>query len=266
MTGSTDAAETPRRSAENAGSDARGIDTAAAPAEASKPPKRKHGALRTVVIVVAILVVLLVVLYTLMLTFVARSYLIPSESMAPTVQAGDHIFVDKLTYRVSSPQPGDVIVFEGPPNWNANYRSIRSKNLPVRWLQNALSFIGFVPPDENDLIKRVIAVGGQTVECRYTTGLTVDGKALNQPFLDPETMGVDPSSIYYKCLGPEFGPVTVPEGRLWVMGDNRTHSADSRIHCTNKPDDVQRQILCTGDPMSGTIPVDNVIGKARFFT
>ena len=87
-------------------------------------------------------------------------------------------------------------------------------------MQNALSFIGFVPPDENDLVKRVIAVGGQTVECRASTGLTVDGKPLNEPYLDPTTMMADPK--VYPCLGNEFGPVKVPDGRLWVMGDNRT--------------------------------------------
>ncbi|HEX2283882.1 MAG TPA: signal peptidase I, partial [Mycobacterium sp.] len=142
------------------------------------------------------------------------------------------------------------------------YRSIRSDNTAVRWLQNALSFVGFVPPAENDLVKRIIAVGGQTVECRASTGLTVDGKRLDEPYVDPNTMMADPK--IYPCLGNEFGPVTVPEGRLWVMGDNRTHSADSRAHCTNTPADAQRGLLCTGDPTAGTIPVDNVIGKARF--
>ena len=115
------------------------------------------------------------VLYYVMLTFVARPYLIPSESMEPTLHGcngciGDRIMVDKLTYRFGSPEPGDVIVFKGPPNWNIGYKSIRSKNTAVRWVQNALSFVGFVPPDENDLVKRVIAVGGQTVECRADTG------------------------------------------------------------------------------------------------
>jgi signal peptidase I len=215
----------------------------------------------------AILVAIAVVLYYLMLTFVARPYLIPSESMEPTLHGctgcvGDRIMVDKLTYRFGSPEPGDVIVFKGPPSWNVGYRSIRSHNTEVRWVQNALSFVGFVPPDENDLVKRVIAVGGQTVECRATTGLTVDGKRLNEPFLNPATMMADPA--VYPCLGNEFGPVTVPQGRLWVMGDNRTHSADSRAHCTSTPVDSQRGIQCTGDPKSGTVPVDNVIGKARF--
>lgn len=231
--------------------------------DAQKPEKKKGGALREF----AILITIALVLYYVMLTFVARPYLIPSESMEPTLHGcagctGDRIMVDKLTYRFSSPEPGDVVVFKGPPNWNINYRSIRSDNTAVRWVQNALSFIGFVPPDENDLVKRVIAVGGQTVACRAATGLTVDGERLDEPYLDAETMRADPA--VYPCLGSEFGPVKVPEDRLWVMGDNRTHSADSRAHCSNIPADVQKGVLCTGDPMAGTVPVDNVIGKARF--
>jgi signal peptidase I len=236
-------------------------DAVAADAKVDEPKKR--GAVREA----AILITIAVVLYYVMLTFVARPYLIPSESMEPTLHGcsgctGDRIMVDKLTYRFGSPQPGDVIVFKGPPNWNIGYKSIRSKNTAVRWAQNALSFVGFVPPDENDLVKRVIAVGGQTVECRADTGLTVDGKPLNQPFLDAATMMADPK--VYPCLGPEFGPVKVPDRRLWVMGDNRTHSADSRAHCGNIPADAQRGLMCTGDPTPGTVPIDNVIGKARF--
>jgi signal peptidase I len=226
-------------------------------------PKKKRGAVREA----AILLSIALVLYYVMLTFIARPYLIPSESMEPTLHGcagcvGDRIMVDKVTYRFTTPEPGDVIVFKGPPAWNIGYKSIRSDSTPVRWMQNTLSFVGFVPPDENDLVKRVIAVGGQTVECRAATGLTVDGKKLDEPYLDVTTMMADPQ--IYPCLGNEFGPLTVPVNRLWVMGDNRTHSADSRAHCTNLPADAQKGLLCTGDPMAGTVPVDNVIGKARF--
>jgi signal peptidase I len=258
VTGPTESADPPSE---------RTLDDPAAdvtePPDTSGPTKKKRGALREA----AILVTMAVVLYYIMLTFVARPYLIPSESMEPTLHGcngcvGDRIMVDKLTYRFSSPQPGDVIVFKGPPNWNLGYRSIRSDNTVVRWVQNAISFVGFIPPDENDLVKRIIAVGGQTVQCRASTGLTVDGKPLHEPYLDPATMMADPK--VYPCLIQEFGPVTVPEGRVWVMGDNRTHSADSRAHCTSLPQDFQRGLMCTGDPTAGTIPIENVIGKARF--
>lgn len=232
---------------------------------AGQPPEqKKHSALRESVLLVTIAVVL----YYLMLTFVARPYLIPSESMEPTLHGcpgcvGDRIMVDKISYRFGEPRPGDVVVFRGPPSWNLAYQSIRSHNTAVRWVQNALSFIGFVPPDENDLVKRVVAVGGQTVQCREDSGLTVDGHRLNEPYLNPATMMVDP--MVYPCLGREFGPVTVPQGRLWVMGDNRTHSADSRAHCASTPAGVAKGVLCTGDdPNAGTVPVGNVIGKARF--
>ncbi|MGB3355575.1 MAG: signal peptidase I [Mycobacterium sp.] len=239
-----------------------GVDTSESGAE-QEPDKKKRGAVREA----AILITVAMVLYYVMLTFIARPYLIPSESMEPTLHGcpgcvGDRIMVDKLSYRFTSPEPGDVVVFKGPPNWSIGYQSIRSDNPAIRAVQNALSFIGFVPPDQNDLVKRIIAVGGQTVECRADTGLTVDGEELNEPYLDPDTMMADPA--VYPCLGNEFGPVTVPEDRIWVMGDNRTHSADSRSHCSNRPEDAQNGLLCTGDPVAGTIPVENVIGKARF--
>ena len=168
--------------------------------------------------------------YCVILTFVARPYLVPSESIEPTLHgclgcAGDRIMVFSRSATapppLGSPQPGDVIVFKAPPNWNTGYKSIRSNNTALRWVQNALSFIGFVPPDENDLVKRVIAVGGQTVQCRADTGLTVNGKPLTEPYLDPATMMADPT--VYPCLGSEFGPVTVPQGA--AVGDGRQPDA-----------------------------------------
>jgi signal peptidase I len=265
VTGSTDSADQTEHTLQSATSRPAGTDSERplSTRAKDKDTKRKHGALREAVI----LGVIAVVMYYVMLTFVARPYLIPSESMEPTLHGcngcvGDRIMVDKITYRFSSPQPGDVVVFKGPPAWNIGYKSIRSNNQVIRFVQDALSVVGFVPPDENDLVKRIIAVGGQTVECRANTGITVDGKPLHEPYLDPSTMMADPK--VYACLGNEFGPVTVPNGRVWVMGDNRTHSADSRAHCTNVAEDVQHGLLCTGDATAGTVPVENIIGKARF--
>lgn len=253
-----DAADAAGKAEESSVDDAEGRD--AEDGDRGKPQKSKLREFATLTIIA-------LVLYYVMLTFVARPYLIPSESMEPTLHGcptcvGDRIMVDKLTYDFTSPKPGDVIVFKGPPSWNLGYHSIRSQNPVVRWAQNALSFIGFVPPDENDLVKRVIAVGGQTVECRADTGLTVDGKAVREPYLAPKNTTGDPLACQY--MGRYWGPVVVPPDRLWVMGDNRSHSADSRAHCVTNPTDTVAHVLCTGDPNSGTVPLSNVIGKARF--
>lgn len=261
--GSDDPAERTLETSDAAVSAGQSEDEDSGDEQEQESVKKKRGALREG----AILIAIALVVYYVMLTFIARPYLIPSESMEPTLHGcngcvGDRIMVDKLTYRFSSPEPGDVVVFRGPPNWSIGYKSIRSDNPALRWVQNVLSFVGFVPPDENDLVKRIIAVGGQTVQCRADTGITVNGKPVDEPYLSEDAMMADPA--VYPCLGNEFGPVTVPEGRVWVMGDNRTHSADSRAHCSNRPGDAQRGVLCTGDPVAGTIPVKNIIGKARF--
>jgi signal peptidase I len=263
--------EDPERSPEDAGPDILGANASAAPAEVApaevaKPQKPKWGVLRKVLALVISLVLLLVVLYAFGSRFVVQPYQVPSETMAPTLKAGERIIVNKLSYssyRFGRPQPGDVVVFQAPPAWKADYESIRSHNTAVRWVQNALSVLGFVPPDEKVLVTRIIATGGQTVQCRRGTGLMVNGEPVTEAYLDPTTLGVDPSAD--PCLGPEFGPVTVPRGRLWVMDDNRTHAEDSRTHCAGLPADLKRGIFCTGDAASGTVPEENVLGRARRF-
>lgn len=188
-------------------------------------------------------------------TFVGRLYLIPSESMEPTLHgcAGcvpDRIFVNKLAYgEGESPTPGDVVVFVGTDSWNTSYVSQRSDNRVIRGIQNAASYIGLVAPDENTLVKRVIATGGQTVRCQAgDPGIMVDDKPLKEPYINsPPVNPVNPSTGSDECGGEYFGPVTVPQGNIWVMGDNRTNSLDSRGHM--------------GDEFQGTIPVDNVVGK-----
>ena len=193
-----------------------------------------------------LLIVVAVVLTFVIQTFLARIYVIPSASMERTLHGcngcnNDRVAVDKITYRFSEPSPGDVVVFRGPPAWGDNGESSggsdeRSDNVLVRGLQGGLSLVGLAPPDEKDFVKRVIATGGQTVACCDPQNrVTVDGQPLDEPY------------IYYQPnLGrtqADFAPVQVPQGQLWVMGDNRNNSADARVH--------------------GPIGVTDVIGKAR---
>ena len=207
---------------------------------------------------IVVLVVVALLLSVLLQTFVGRVYFIPSESMEPTLHGctgctGDRIIVDKMTFRFHDPEPGDVVVFEAPTSsWNRGYSSTRSTNPIAKAVQDAGSWAGLVAPDENDLVKRVIATGGQTVQCCDALGrVEVDGRPLDEPYVVTDfpfvqnalTCETTPQS------GRCFGPVTVPSGNLWMMGDNRSGSADSRAHA--------------GDELGGTVPIDDVIGKAR---
>ncbi|MBT0568367.1 signal peptidase I [Williamsia sp. CHRR-6] len=212
----------------------------------------------------AIIIISVLVLTWVLQTFVGRQYVIPSESMENTLRGcagctNDRIVIDKLTYRFSDPEPGDVVVFKAPTrSWDSQWTSPRSKNTVIRGLQDVLSWFGFAPPDENDLVKRVIATGGQTVECDNadSKGVTVNGKPLDEPYIDralqqKDSFATDPASNRTtSCLGPNFGPITVPKGHVWVMGDNRGNSADSRFHIS--------------DELMGTVPIGNIRGKVRF--
>ena len=192
-----------------------------------------------------ILVVVALVLTFLIQTFIAKVYVIPSGSMETTLHGctgcqNDRVLVDKMTYRFSDPAPGDVIVFRGPDGWTSEFTADPPSNVVVRALQGLGSLIGLAPPDEKDFIKRVIAVGGQTVQCCDSRNrVLVDGKALDEPY------------IYFlpeagTARQDAFGPITVPAGTLWMMGDSRNNSADSRV------------------PGHGPVPISNVIGRARF--
>ncbi len=193
-----------------------------------------------------LLIVVALILTFLIQTFLGKVYVIPSGSMEVTLHGcngcvNDRVLVDKISYRFSSPRPGDVVVFRGPDGWvNTEFTVDEPDNFLIRGLQALGSLIGLAPPDEKDFVKRVIATGGQTVSCCDSQNrVMVDGKPLDEPYL-----------AYPEELGPPrqapFGPVRVPEGQLWVMGDNRNNSADSRAQG------------------HGPVPADLVIGKARW--
>ncbi|HEX5496668.1 MAG TPA: signal peptidase I [Mycobacteriales bacterium] len=192
-----------------------------------------------------VLVVIAVALAILIRTFLVQAFFIPSGSMEKTLHgcpgcSGDRVLVNKLTFDFGDPKPGEVVVFKGPPSWDAEVPVIEPTNVfgkAARWIGQT---IGVSQPDEKDFVKRVIAVGGQTVACCDPRGrVTVNGVPLNEPYIFRSNPDSQPQ---------EFGPVTVPAGRLWMMGDHRDGSADSRAHID--------------DGTSGTVPVSDVIGKA----
>ena len=196
-----------------------------------------------------ILIVIALVLTFLIQTFIARVYVIPSGSMEQTLNGctgcdGDRILVDKLTFDFSDPQPGDVVVFKGPPGWDQSEFNVdETNNVVLKWLRQFGSSIGIGTPPEYDLVKRIVAVGGQTVECCDAQNRTlVDGKPLNEPYvyIEPGT-----ESMAYR----KFSPVKIPQGYIWVEGDNRGDSNDSRFQ--------------NGGGPNGVVPVSDVIGIAR---
>ena len=206
---------------------------------------------------IPIVVVLTLVLIFVLQTFVGRPYMIPSGSMEPTLHGcegctGDRIMVEKVSYYFTDPEPGDVVVFKGTDSWNVGFTTQRSDNAAIRGLQNLGSYVGLVAPDENDLVKRIIATGGQTVSCQEgDPGIMVDGAKVDDSYtLQPLQYPVDPNSGSEACGGNYFGPITVPEGNYFMMGDNRTNSLDSRAHI--------------GDEYQGTIPEENIKGKVQF--
>ena len=193
--------------------------------------------------------VLLVIAFGLALlikTFLVQAFFIPSGSMEQTLHgcpgcSGDRVLVNKLGYRFGEPRPGDIVVFRGPESWAPEARFDEPSNVVQRVLRTIGGAIGVAPPGEKDFIKRVIAVGGQTVQCCDAQGrVSVDGRALDEPYV------YTGDSLDYQPM--PFGPVTVPPGRLWMMGDHRDQSADSRVHIA--------------DSDHGTISVDDVVGKA----
>ena len=149
--------------------------------------------------------------------FLLQAFYIPSESMEPTLVKGDRVLVEKVSYRFGEPERGDVVVFERDVGASgANDRGDGAEeSLATRIGDAVRELFGFPTGSEQDFIKRVIAVGGETVEGRGGR-ILIDGTAIDEPYLAEGTE-----------IGP-FGPFTVPHGKYFVMGDNRTHSDDSR--------------------------------------
>jgi signal peptidase I len=177
-----------------------------------------------------LLVATALALSVLVKTFFVQMFFVPSESMEPLFVEDDRILVQKVSYWNDDVQRGDVIVFRDPGGW-------LGQGPVLNPTQKIMSTIGLYPTGGH-LVKRVIAVGGDRVRCCDDGGrVTVNGVSLDER--DYLTEGATPSERDFD--------VTVPDGRLWVMGDNRANSEDSRFH----------KELEGG----GTIPVESVVGK-----
>lgn len=163
-----------------------------------------------------------------------QSFVIPSESMRPLLQPGDRVLVSRWDYRVGAVRRGDVIVFDGEGVFDAPSRPPRT---PLAGLGQQVAAVLGAPIGEYDYVKRVVGLPGERVACCDASGrVTIDGRPLDEPYLRGVSSA---SSVPFE--------IRVPAGRLWVMGDNRDDSGDSRAHLT--------------DPGGGTVPLDHVVGR-----
>jgi len=201
-----------------------------APAAKKKKKKKSFGReLLTIVVAAAVLTLLVK-------AFIIQVYRIPSASMENTLEVGDRVLVNKVVYHFRGIARGDIVVFSGQDSWGPDAPP-PSSNPVVRVFDDALSGLG-LHSDQTYYIKRVIGLPGDHVACCTAGKVTVNGVPLTEgQYLFP---GNPPSTFKFSDV--------VPPGHLWVMGDHRSDSDDSRYH--------------SGDPGNGAIPENQVVGRA----
>ncbi len=232
-------AETGRKDAREPGQDGRESGESSTPesGEGSAAGRRKRSWRQLMTIVVAAIILML-----LIKAFVVQVYRIPSASMEDTLLTGDRVLVNKVVYHFRGIDRGDIVVFSGQGSWGTTTGApdpAPPSNPMLRAVDDVLSDIG-VYSTQTYYIKRVIGLPGDHVACCTNGKVTVNGVPLDETsYLFP---GASPSDQQFS--------VTVPRGRLWVMGDNRAISDDSRGH------------MFSGFPADGTVPENEVAGRA----
>lgn len=198
-------------------------------------PAKSRGAFARELVVI---VVIALGLSFLVKTFLVQPYYIPSQSMESTLDVGDRIIVSKFTPQHSPLHRGDVIVFEDPKTWEDGSTTAQQPFVK-RALKDGLVFLGVLPGGGDHVVKRIIGMPGDHVKCCTKSGkLTVNGVAITEPYIKS---GNVPSEQTFD--------ITVPKGKVWVMGDNRGDSADSRFHDGN-----------SGGKL-GSVPMDDISGQ-----
>ncbi|MFG6476486.1 signal peptidase I [Microbacterium sp. P06] len=195
---------------------------------------------------VVVIVVIALLVSFLVKTFLVRSFYIPSASMTQTLLVDDRILVDEITPRFGGYERGDVVVFRDPGGWLPPSPEV-SRSPLVDGTDWVLSLVGLAAPDSDEhLIKRIIGLPGDHVVCCNALGqVTVNGQPIDEsPYLNLPAGKTAPSPVPFD--------VTVPETSLWVLGDNRDNSQDSRFHLDQ--------------PGAGFVPMDNVVGRAFLIT
>jgi signal peptidase I len=184
-----------------------------------------------------VLIVVALVVSLFIKTFVIQFFFIPSGSMENTLQIDDRVAVNRLPFISNDIKRGDVVVFRDPDNW-LPAADLETAPFVIAKAKAALVAVGVLPnPAKQYLVKRVVGVAGDRVICCTTTGqITVNGQEMNEPYI---YAGNVPSDMNFD--------VTVPKGKLWVMGDHRGASADSRFH----QDDIHK----------GFVPLNRVTGR-----
>ncbi|MFG1999367.1 signal peptidase I [Spirillospora sp. NPDC048911] len=208
--------------------------------ESPKKAKKQGSFWKELPVLIGVALVLALVIKA----FAVQAFYIPSASMENTLQIGDRVLVNKIVYHTRDIKRGDIVVFNGLDSWDPEVDYAEPSN-PVSKVFRAIGTTFGVAPNEKDYIKRVIGIPGDRVKCCDAQGrITVNGVPLDEK----SYLFTDPQSDEQNKPSNETFDHTVKPGQLWVMGDHREVSSDSRAH--------------RGDPGGGTIPVSRVIGRA----